>query len=87
MDTTFRALNEPIIKIERHYGVTARISRTHENSNVERPNHQSDYRSTCIKDENSPFLPLFGGEPTPFEGDGGKLMAAALGFISKLESG
>lgn len=78
------------MKIGRHYEVTARINRTHE-FKCGTPNHQSDYHSTCIKDEYSragsyPFLGGQGAHPTPKRGQG-ELMAAALGFISKLESG
>lgn len=64
------------------------LAKTHENSNVERPNRQSDYRSTYIKDENSrEFLPLTPFPPPSRKGWTGELMAAPLGFISKLESG
>lgn len=48
-------------KTSRHHTNSNRVpelTETHENSNVERRNHQSDYRSTCIKDENSRSYPF-----------------------------
>lgn len=70
----------------RHYTNSNRVPEltgTHENSNVERRNHQSDYRSTCIKDENSRSYP-FARHPTRTRGGGSGGQGVANGSTTRI---